>query len=96
MLIHTGPLIGQGMLFISINLVAFLVTFMLVLRIGSGQIGQPIFLIAVGFLLSALVPLILGSDFLWAVPLVQTLFGLIGIISLMRIFGIFEMISRKT
>ncbi len=95
LLIHSGPQIGEGMLFISINLVAFLVTFMLVLRIGAGKIGHPIFLIGLGFLLSSLIPLILGTDFLWVVPLIQTIFTLLGIISLMKIFGVFEMISSK-
>ena len=96
LIIQAGPQIGEGMLFISINLVAFLITFMLVLRIGAGKIGHPIFLIGLGFLLSSLVPLILGTDFLWAVPLIQTMFTFLGVVSLMRIFGVFEMISNKT
>lgn len=91
----SGPMIGEGMLFISVNLVAFLVTLMLVLRIGSGKISQPIFLIGLGFLLSALISIVIGTNYLWAVPLVQTIFGLAGIISLMKIFGVFEIISKK-
>ncbi len=89
----SGPMIGEGMLFITVNLVAFLVTLMLVLRIGSGKISQPIFFIGLGFLLSALIPVVAGTDYLWASPLVQTLFGLLGIVSLMKIFGVFEMVS---
>jgi len=91
----SGPMIGQGMLFISVNLVAFLITLMFVLRIGSGKISQPIFFIGLGFLLSALIAVVGGTDWLWAVPLVQALFGLIGILSLMKIFGVFEMISKN-
>jgi len=53
-------MIGEGMLFITLNLVAFLLTLVLVLRIGAGRIGQPIFLIGLGFLVSGLIPLILG------------------------------------
>ncbi|MBW1937028.1 MAG: hypothetical protein JRI84_16070, partial [Deltaproteobacteria bacterium] len=87
-LVFGGPMIGEGMLFITLNLVAFLLTLVLVLRIGAGRIGQPIFLIGLGFLVSGLIPLILGIEYLWAVPVVQTLFGMVGIFSLMRIFGV--------
>jgi len=88
-------MIGEGMLFITLNLVAFLLTLVLVLRIGAGRIGQPIFLIGLGFLVSGLIPLILGIEYLWAVPVVQTLFGMVGIFSLMRIFGVFQLMEKR-
>jgi len=94
LLIYTGPLIGQGMLFITLNLVAFLLTLVLVLRIGTGKIGQPIFLIGLGFLVAALIPLVLGTEHLWAVPVAQTLFGVAGIFSLMKAFGVFELLQH--
>ncbi|MCG2686155.1 hypothetical protein L6258_02180 [Candidatus Parcubacteria bacterium] len=93
-LVSSGPMIGQGMLFITLNLVAFLLTLVLVLRIGAGRIGQPIFLIGLGFLVSGLIPLILGIEYLWAVPVAQTLFGVAGIFSLMRALGVFQLIEE--
>lgn len=94
-LINLGPTIGDGMLFITVNLIAFLLTLMLVLRIGPGKIAQPIFLIGLGFVFSAFVPIILGIEFLWLVPLVQSLFSGIGIILLMGVLGVWELIREK-
>jgi hypothetical protein len=90
-----GPVIGNGMLFVSINLVAFLVTMIFVLRSGSGKIAKPISLIGIGFFLSACVPLTLGEEYLFLVPVIETILILSGLMWLMRIYGIFEMISKR-
>jgi len=37
--VYMGPTIGQGMMFITLNLVAFLLSLVLVLRIGAGRIA---------------------------------------------------------
>jgi len=93
--VDLGPTIGDGMLFISLNLVAFLLSLILVLRIGTGKIGQPIFLIGLGFLFSGLIPTIFGVEYLWAVPLVQSLFSILGIIVFMKVLGIWEILKNK-
>ena len=92
--VYMGPTIGQGMMFITLNLVAFLLSLVLVLRIGAGRIGQPVFLIGLGFLVAALIPLVVGMEYLWAVPVAQTLFGLAGIFALMKTFGVFDLLTQ--
>ena len=90
-----GPTIGDGMLFITINLVAFLVCLMFILRIGTGKLAIPMFFISLGFLLSSLIPMLFGIEQLWLVPLVESLFVLLGIVFFMKILGVFELISKK-
>lgn len=90
--IDTGPMIGQAFLFIPINAAAFFLTLLLILRIGKGAINLPIILIALGFLLSAFTPLVTGIRYLWIVPLIQTFFSAVGILALMKVFGVFSML----
>ncbi|OIP97712.1 hypothetical protein COT69_03080 [candidate division WWE3 bacterium CG09_land_8_20_14_0_10_39_24] len=90
-----GPVIGDGMLFITINLVAFLICLMFILRIGTGKLAIPVFFIGLGFLLSALIPLLFGIESLWAVPLVEGLFVFAGVVIFMKILGIFDLITNK-
>ncbi len=94
-IISEGPKIGDGMLFISIDLVAFLVVLMFILRIGTGKLAIPMFFISLSFLLSALVPLLFGLEELWVVPVLQSLFTLIGVFILMKILGVFDLMSKK-
>jgi len=94
-LVNLGPTIGEGMLFITVNLIAFLITLILVLRIGSGKIAKPIFLIGLGFLFSALSPMIFGVENIWAVPIIQSIFSAVGILMFIKIFGVWEMIKKK-
>jgi hypothetical protein len=91
-LIYSGPMVGQSMLFVSVNLLAFLLTLLVVLRIGTGKIAQPILVISLGFLASAIVPLFWGPELLWLIPLIQSLFGILGILLFMKVLGIFQMI----
>lgn len=95
-LTYSGPMIGQSMLYVAINLVVFLLTLLLVLRIGTGKIAQPILVISFGFLISAILPLIWGSDVLWVVPVVQSIFGLLGMLLFMQILGVFVLLSVKS
>ncbi|MFH1565879.1 MAG: hypothetical protein ABIB98_01615 [bacterium] len=90
-----GPTIGDGMLFITINLVSFLICLILILRIGTGKLAIPVFFIGLGFLLSAIIPLLFGIEQLWLVPIIEGLFVLIGITLFMKILGVFELISKK-
>jgi len=94
-IISRGPTLGDGMLFISLNLIAFLVCLMFVLRIGKGKIAKPIFFISLGFLVSATIPLTLGEELLWMVPVIQTTFSLLGIMGFMEAYGVFDLISGK-
>ena len=95
-LVYKGPTVGDGMLYITINLVAFLVVLMFILRIGTGKLAIPMFFIALAFLISALIPILIGVEYLWLVPLVESLFVFIGVMILMRILGVFELISGKS
>jgi len=90
-----GPTIGDGMLFITINLVSFLICLMFILRIGTGKLAIPVFFIGLGFLLSAIIPLLFGITNLWLVPLIESLFVFIGVVIFMKILGVFEMISKN-
>ncbi|PIZ43740.1 hypothetical protein COY33_01060 [candidate division WWE3 bacterium CG_4_10_14_0_2_um_filter_42_7] len=91
---NTGPLVGDAMLFTVVNFIAFLVTLLFVLKIGTGKIGQPIFFIGLSFLVSALIPSVFGVENIWLVPLSQTFFCLMGILSLTNIFELFR-VSKK-
>lgn len=93
--IYTGPMVGSAMLFTTVNFVAFLTTLILVLRIGTGRLGQPIFFIGLGFLVSALIPSVFGIENIWLVPLAQTFFSLMGIVSMMHLFGVFRLLLSK-
>ena len=90
-----GPTIGDGMLFITINLVSFLICLMFILRIGTGKLAIPMFFIGLGFLLSAIFPLLFGIEQLWIVPLIESLFVFLSVIIFMKILGVFELISKK-
>ena len=94
-LTSSGPMIGQSFLFVTVNLLVFLATLLLVLRIGNGKIAQPILVIGFGFLISAVLPLIWGSDIFWLVPLIQSFCGLFGILLFMQVLGIFSLFSPK-
>ncbi len=91
-LTFSGPMIGQSMLFVAVDLLAFLMTLLVVLRIGTGKIAQPILVFSLGFLFSAILPLIFGTDVLWLIPIVQSAFGILGILLFMKVLGIFQMI----
>jgi len=93
--IFIGPQFGNAMAFVFLNLVAFLVTLMFVLRIGTGKIAKPVFFISLGFLISACVPLTLGNEYIWMVPIIQTLFSILGIMGFMSAYGVFDLISKK-
>ncbi|MBU4380758.1 hypothetical protein L6255_00085 [Candidatus Parcubacteria bacterium] len=93
--VFLGPQIGDSMAFVYLNLVAFLVTLMFVLRVGTGKIAKPIFFISLGFLISACIPLTLGNEYLWMVPLIQTLFSILGIMGFMSAYGVFDLITKK-
>ena len=88
-------MVGQSFLFVIVNLLVFLATLLLVLRIGNGKIAQPILVIGFGFLASAVMPLIWGSDVFWLVPLIQSFCGLLGILLFMQVLGIFTIGSPK-
>jgi hypothetical protein len=91
-LTFSGPMIGQSMLFVAVDLLAFLITLLVVMRIGTGKIAQPILVFSLGFLVSAVLPLVWGTDVLWLVPIVQSVFGIFGILLFMKVLGIFQMI----
>ena len=93
--IFIGPQFGNAMAFVFLNLVAFLVTLMFVLRIGTGKIAKPVFFISLGFLISACVPLTLGNEYIWMVPIIQTLFSILGIMGFMSAYGVFDLISKS-
>ena len=93
--IYKGLTIGDGMIFITLDLIAFLITLMLILRIGTGELSKVIFLFALSFLLPAIIPLIFGTQVLWWVPFIQTIFSLAGIYLLMKVLGVFELMSTN-
>ena len=94
-LTYSGPMVGQSFLFVVVNLLVFLVTLILVLRIGSGRIAGPILVIGFGFLTSAVLPLVWGSDVFWLVPLIQSFCGFLGILFFMQVLGIFSLFNKK-
>ncbi|PIR43626.1 hypothetical protein COV24_01710 [candidate division WWE3 bacterium CG10_big_fil_rev_8_21_14_0_10_32_10] len=79
--------------FIFIDFMAFLFTVLLLLRIGSGLLSIPVFFFALSFLIPPLTFVIFGESVIWVLPVIQTLIGLIGIALLMKILGVFELIS---
>lgn len=90
--VYTGPMVGETLVFVPVNAAVFFLSLLVIIRIGKGKLNLPIILLALGFLAAAATPVILGVKYLWVVPLVQTTFGALSIISLMKIFGIFGMI----
>lgn len=93
--VFIGPQFGNSMVFVFLNLVAFLVTLMFILRVGTGKIAKPIFFISLGFLISACIPLTLGNEYIWMVPIIQTLFSILGIMGFMSAYGVFDLITKK-
>ena len=95
MIIDTGPLVGGRMVHQSLDLMAFLVTLVMVIRIGPGAIALPILIFGFSFLFSALLPIAFGTKILWALPLINSFFGLLGIITFMYVFGLFGLLFKK-
>ena len=93
--IFLGPTIGATPAYVYLNLTAFLVILLFVLRIGSGKIAKATFLIGLGFLTSAVVPLIFGIEYLWLALIVNSLLTLIGVLSFMKVYGVFDLLSKK-
>jgi len=95
LLTYSGPMVGETLLFVAINLVVFLLTLLLVLRIGTGKIAQPLLVISLGFLASSVVPLFSGSSFLWLIPIIQSVFTMLGMVMFMYVLGVFVLLTSK-
>lgn len=93
--ISTGPIIWDLLVFVPINMAAAFMALILIFRVGRGKLNIPIVFIGLGFLFSALVPVIFGYDYLWAVPITQTFFGVLSLIFFMKVFGVFTLMSRQ-
>ena len=93
--VFTGPMVGSTFVFVPINVTAALLTLILVIRIGKGRLNIPVILIGLGFLVSAAIPIVFGIEYLWIVPLLQTIFGALAILALMKVFGVFSLIFKS-
>lgn len=92
--VYSGPMVGNTLLFVPINGVAALLTLLLIMRIGKGKLNIPIIILCLGFLISAAIPVVFGVGYLWAVLLTQTLFGILSILAIMKVFGVFSQIFK--
>jgi len=93
--VFTGPMVGSTFVFVPINAAAALLTLILVIRIGKGRLNIPVILIGLGFLVSAAIPIVFGIEYLWIVPLLQTILGVLAILALMKVFGVFSLIFKS-
>lgn len=93
--VFLGPTIGTTPAYVYLNLTAFLIILLFVLRIGSGKIAKATFVLGLGFLTSAVVPLILGIEYLWLAIFASSLLTLVGVLLFMKVYGVFDLISQK-
>lgn len=82
-------------LFVWVDFIAFLITIILIFRLGSGSLVKPVYSFSLSFLLPVLIAFLFGSSLYWLVPLIQTFFVFIGIYLLMRVLGIFDLIKNN-
>ena len=90
-----GPVIYGQMVHVYFDLLIFIVALFLVIKIGSGKIRYPIITLALGFLVSALIPVFFGHSFMWLVALIKSGFGLLSILLFIQAFGGISLIFPK-
>ena len=90
-----GPVIYGQMVHVYFDLLIFIVALFLVIKIGSGKIRYPIITLALGFLVSALIPVFFGHGLMWLVALIKSGFGLLSILLFIQAFGGISLIFPK-
>ena len=90
MLVDFGPGFGGQMLHVYVDVLAFLVTLFLVMKLGMGKMRYPIMVLALTLLLTALIPVIWGHQWMWLIALLRSIGIIIAMIWLMVIFGVFQ------
>ena len=90
MTIDMGPALGGQMAHVYVDLVAFVISLYLVMKIGRGKIRNPIMLLGLGFLVSALIPLFFGHQFMWLIALVKSIAATFAMIWFMSVFGLLK------
>jgi len=93
--IYSGISIFNTPVFVFVDFIAFFLSIILMLRIGSGELLKPVLFFGLSFLVSGVIPLIFGMEYIWVIPLIQTFLSFVGILILMKILGVFEMISSR-
>ena len=90
MFVDLGPALGGQMAHVYVDIIAFLITLFLVMKVGRGKIRYPILILGLTFLVSALIPLFFGHNLMWLVALIKSIGGMISIIWFISIFGLFS------
>lgn len=92
---NMGPVIGGQMIHVYFDFLIFIIALFLVMKIGSGKIRYPIFILALGFLISALVPVVFGHGYMWLVALIKSSFGLLSVLLFIQVFGGMSLVFPK-
>jgi len=90
-----GPVIFGQMLHVYFDLLIFIIASFLVIKIGSGKIRYPIIALALGFLVSALIPVLFGHGLMWLIALIKSGFGLLSILLFIQAFGGMSLVFPK-
>ena len=93
--VYAGPMVGNSMIFVPINFAATLLSLLLIIRIGKGRLNLPVVILALGMLIAAVIPVSFGKEFLWIVPIIQTISSALTILSIMKVFGVFSLITSE-
>jgi len=94
-LIDAGPMIGNQMIHVYANFVAFLIAMYLFIMLKRGRIRYPILILGFTFLITGLIPVLFGHHLMWVTHVIETSGALLTLLAFLGIFGLLNIKKRK-